>query len=50
MSRPFVGTTIIGATKMSQLKENIEAAFIELPENVLEEIEDIFNQYPDAAV
>lgn len=50
MSRPFVHTTIIGATKMSQLKENIEAAFIELPEKLLEEIEDVFNQFPDAAV
>ncbi len=50
MSRPFVHTTIIGATKMSQLKENIEAAFIELPEKLMEEIEDVFNQFPDAAV
>lgn len=50
MSRPFVHTTIIGATKMSQLKENIEAAYIELPEKLLEEIEDVFNQFPDAAV
>ena len=50
MSRPFVTTTIIGATKMSQLKENIESAYLELPEALLEEIEDVFNKYPDAAV
>lgn len=50
MSRPFVNTTIIGATKMSQLKENIESAYLELPEALLQEIEDVFNQYPDAAV
>ncbi len=50
MSRPFVSTTIIGATKMSQLKENIESAYLELPEALLEEIEDVFNMYPDAAV
>lgn len=50
MSRPFVSTTIIGATKMSQLKENIESAYLELPELLLEEIEDVFNKYPDAAV
>lgn len=50
MSRPFVTTTIIGATKMSQLKENIESAYLELPESLLEEIEDVFNKYPDAAV
>ena len=50
MSRPFVNTTIIGATKMSQLKENIESAYIELPEALLQEIEDVFTKYPDAAV
>ena len=50
MSRPFVNTTIIGATKMSQLKENVESAYIELPEAFLQEIEDVFNQYPDAAL
>lgn len=50
MSQPFVDTTIIGATKMSQLKENIEAAYIELPEQLMQDIEDVFNQFPDAAV
>jgi aryl-alcohol dehydrogenase-like predicted oxidoreductase len=50
MSRPFVSTTIIGATKMNQLKENIESAYIELPEFLLAEIEEIFVKYPDAAV
>ena len=50
MSKPFVQTTIIGATKMSQLKENIESAYIELPEVLMAEIEDIFNKHPDAAV
>ena len=49
-SRPFVTSNIIGATKMSQLEENIESAYIELPENILEEIEDIFNTYPDAGL
>lgn len=50
MQQPFVSTTIIGATKMSQLKENIEAAYIELPEALIQEIEDVFNLFPDAAV
>ena len=50
MSKPFVQTTIIGATKMSQLKENIESAYIELPEGLIAEIEDVFKKYPDAAV
>ena len=50
MSRPFVSTTIIGATKMNQLRENIESAYIELPEALLSEIEEIFEKHPDAAV
>lgn len=50
MGKPFVNSTIIGATTMAQLKENIEAAYLELPEALVQEIEDIFNQYPDAAV
>lgn len=50
MSRPFVSTTIIGATKINQLKENIESAYIELPESLLVEIEEIFVKHPDAAV
>ena len=50
MSRPFVSTTIIGATKINQLKENIESAYIELPESLLVEIEEIFTKHPDAAV
>lgn len=49
-SRPFVDTTIIGATKMSQLEENIETAYLELPLELLQEIEDIFDTYPDAGV
>ena len=49
-SRPFVDTTIIGATKMSQLEENIESVYLELPPALLQEIEDIFDTYPDAAV
>lgn len=49
-SRPFVDTTIIGATKMAQLEENIESVYLELPPTLLQEIDDIFNTYPDAAV
>lgn len=49
-AKPFCDSTIIGATKMSQLEENIETAYLELPEALLVEIEDIFNKYPDPAV
>ena len=46
----FVGTTIIGATKIDQLKENIDSAEILLGTEVLSEIEIIFNQFPDAGL
>lgn len=48
-SRPFLGANIIGATSMEQLKENIGSAAIELPRNVLEEIEKIHTQQPNPA-
>ena len=37
----FVTSTIIGATKMSQLKENIESIDIRLTEEVLKEIDNV---------
>lgn len=39
--RWFVGTTIIGATTMQQLAENISAYFVKLSDDVLNEIEQI---------
>lgn len=51
--RPFTTSTIIGATSMDQLKENI-GAFIgaprPLPAQVLDDIETIFKRYRDPAV
>jgi aryl-alcohol dehydrogenase-like predicted oxidoreductase len=51
--RPFTASTIIGATNMDQLKENIDA-FISaprpLPPQVLHDIETIFKRYRDPAV
>ena len=35
---------------MSQLKENIESAYIELPDVLMAEIEDVFTKHPDAAI
>lgn len=46
-SRPFVSSTIIGATNQKQLKENIDAIDIELSEDVLQKIEDVFEKYPN---
>lgn len=45
----FVTSTIIGATSMRQLKENITAFDIELNEEILQEIEAIHKQQPNPA-
>ena len=43
-SRSFVTSNIIGATKMDQLKENIESINLELNESVLEKIEEVHRE------
>ena len=48
-TRPFLTSTIIGATTMEQLKENIESIDIKLPDEVLEGIEEIHNSIPNPA-
>ncbi len=45
----FVTSTIIGATNMQQLKENISAFEIDLSEDILQEIETIHRQQPNPA-
>lgn len=45
----FVNSTIIGATNLDQLKENIQAFEIELSTDVLEGIEAIYRQQPNPA-
>lgn len=45
----FVTSTIIGATNLDQLKENIHAFEIELSEDILSKIEDIHRQQPNPA-
>ena len=47
--RSFVCSNIIGATNMSQLKENIDSHNIVLSESILKEIEKIHNEIPDPA-
>ncbi len=47
--RPFVTSNIIGATKMSQLKENIQSAKISLSKEILDEINNIHVKYPHSA-
>jgi aryl-alcohol dehydrogenase-like predicted oxidoreductase len=46
-SRPFLTSTIVGATNMAQLQSNIESIDIDLPAAVQEGIESIHNDYPN---
>jgi aryl-alcohol dehydrogenase-like predicted oxidoreductase len=48
-SRPFVTSTIIGATSMDQLKENIDSIYVELPSEVLKEMEAVHEDIPNPA-
>lgn len=45
-SRSFVTSNIIGATKMEQLKENIDSILIQLNNEILTEIEEVHKMYP----
>jgi aryl-alcohol dehydrogenase-like predicted oxidoreductase len=49
-SRWFCASTIIGATTRAQLKENIDASEIALPEDLLGEIDATHLRYPNPAV
>lgn len=46
-SRPFTTSTIIGATSMDQLSENIDSCHTRLSEEVLDGIEAIHQRYPN---
>ena len=45
-SRPFVRSTLIGATNMQQLKDNINSIELALPIEVIKEIEKIRRDHP----
>lgn len=45
-SRPFVSSTLIGATNMQQLKSNIDSINIVLPNECYEEIEKVRREHP----
>ncbi|NBW28120.1 MAG: NADP(H)-dependent aldo-keto reductase [Flavobacteriaceae bacterium] len=47
--QPFLSSTIIGATTMEQLKENINTIEVTLNENVLDEIDKIHAIFPNPA-
>jgi aryl-alcohol dehydrogenase-like predicted oxidoreductase len=46
-SRWFTASTIIGATTLEQLKENIDAATVTLPEHVVSAIDAIHARNPN---
>ncbi|MEZ5870627.1 MAG: aldo/keto reductase [Nitratireductor sp.] len=46
LTRPFMTAAIIGATDMDQLKTNIDAVELELGTEVLEDIGEVYRQYP----
>ncbi len=45
-AKPFVTSTIIGATKTEQLRENIDSILLRLGDEAIAEIEKIHNLYP----
>jgi aryl-alcohol dehydrogenase-like predicted oxidoreductase len=46
---PFVTSNIIGATNMSQLKENINSINIELSDEIIAEINAVHDLFPNPA-
>jgi aryl-alcohol dehydrogenase-like predicted oxidoreductase len=48
-TRPFLTSTIVGATTMDQLKENIDSIYVELSSEVLKEIEEVHEDMPNPA-
>lgn len=46
-SRPFVTSTIIGATTMNQLKEDIGSIDVKLSDGLLNDINAIHNEIPN---
>eukprot|EP00898_Chlorokybus_atmophyticus_P005308 jgi/Chlat1/5779/Chrsp387S09015 len=46
-AQPWVASTIIGATTMEQLKENIGAFSIDLPEEAFKDIAEVYKVYRD---
>ena len=47
LKRPLVSSVVIGATKLWQLRELLDAARVDLCEEVLTEIEAVHERYPN---
>ena len=50
LSRPFVTSSIIGATSLKQIKENLQSCNIKLDNEILNEIEKIHLSDPNPCV
>jgi len=48
-TRPFLTSTIIGATTLQQLQSNLDSINLELDESVLNGIEEIHNRHANPA-
>ncbi|MCT7656064.1 hypothetical protein MBH78_18455 [Oceanimonas sp. NS1] len=48
-TRPFVTSNLIGATSLTQLKENLDSVHVVLTEELQQGIADIHQQYPNPA-
>jgi len=49
-TRPFVGSTIIGATSVAQLKENIDAFDVQLSPDALADVAAVYKRFRDPAI
>ncbi len=47
--RPFVTSNIIGATNLKQLEENIKSIEIKLSDEIIKEINEVHQLYPNPA-
>ncbi len=45
--KPFITSVIIGATKMEQLKINIESVNVNLTNEIIKDINEIQKKYPN---
>jgi aryl-alcohol dehydrogenase-like predicted oxidoreductase len=47
LRKPGVSSTIVGASRPEQLEENLKAAELELPDNLLDEIDSTLQEIED---
>ena len=46
-TRPHVASTIIGATTLPQLRENLNAFFVDLPDDAINDINNVYSKFRD---